>query len=76
MWVCISRVYSDSAYDRHIDTPNPRRPRLATVCCALFNMAALFALLTHHVFLPFILVSVSWRLSFGLEAAKPKYLAH
>jgi Cytochrome P460 len=47
-------VHSDAAYDRHIDKPKPRMPILATACCSLFSILALFAGLPHpRTFSPF-----------------------
>ncbi len=47
-------IYSNTKYDRRMDTPKPRMPRLATVCCALLGIAAWIAVLTRpHTTLPF-----------------------
>jgi hypothetical protein len=46
-------VYSDTTYDRRMDKPKPRMPVLATACCAIFSILAMFAVLTHHPFLTF-----------------------
>jgi hypothetical protein len=36
-----------------MNRPNPRMPRLATACCAIFSLAALAALLIHHTYFTF-----------------------
>lgn len=47
-------VHSDAAYDRHMNKPKPRMPILATACCSLFSILALFADLPHpRTFFPF-----------------------
>jgi hypothetical protein len=42
------------AYDRPMDTPKPRMPRLATAICGLFSIAAFVAVLNNrHTVVPF-----------------------